>query len=173
MVALLCAVVFATVVGYGCYRVGHGLGYKDGERDGYNSGYNVGYHAGYEDKNRLVAQSIPDHVTAGVRTETKVIYKTVPYAGSDVKISTPPPVVDIEVNGKKTQIQQKQETADLAVKTEASVKIKIPERKWSAGIGTDGKRVAYMLKAPVRGAIGVWVAGSGREKVMGGVSISF
>jgi hypothetical protein len=168
------AVVAVILTAYGCYRYGHSKGYADGNRDGYNTGYNTGYHAGYEDKNRLVVASVPDHVTAGTKTETRIVYKTVPYSGADVKVTTPPPTVTVEVNGKKTEVAQKQETADLAVKTETAVKIKVPERRWTFGVGTDGHKATYMLKAPVSGAVGAWVAGGGRDnRVMGGVSVSF
>lgn len=133
---------------------------------GYDSGYNVaygrGYSDGYADKGKL-----PD-----VRTETKVVYQKVPYTGTDVQVRTEKPVVTVSVNGKKQEVQQHSETADLAVKTETSLNLKIPERRWKFGIGTDGKRPAYMLSAPVKNAVGVWVAGT-KEKVMGGVSLSF
>lgn len=168
------AVLLAALACYGCFCYGRHIGYTDGERDGYNSGYNTGYHAGYEDKNRLVVASVPDHVTAGTKTETRIVYKTVPYTGADVKVTTPPPTVTVEVNGKKTEVAQKQETADLALKTETAVKIRVPERRWTFGIGTDGHKATYMLKAPVSGAVGVWVAGGGRDnRVAGGVSVSF
>lgn len=96
-----------------------------------------------------------------------------PYNGNDVQIRTEKPVVTVSVNGKQQKIEQKTETADLQVKTESEVKIRIPERKWKIGIGTDGHKLAYMISAPLKDAVGVWVAGNGRNKIMGGVTISF
>ena len=137
------------------------VGYDNGHKDGYNKGYSDGY----EDRNKLADNST-------VKTETKIEYVKIPYNGNDVQIKTEPPKVTVEVNGKKQEIQQKQETADLAVKTESSLSIRIPERKWHVGIGTDGKHLAGTIKIPVKDAIGVWVSGT-KGKVMGGVSISF
>lgn len=161
--ALVAVAVIAAAIGasYLFYNRGHELGYHDGYRDGYN----IGYSAGYTDKGKLSENS--------VKTETKVVYQKIPYTGADVQLETPPPTVTVSVNGKKQEVVQHQETADLQVKTETDVKLKIPERRWTVGLGTDGRRAAYMLKAPVKGAVGLWIAGSGKSKVMGGVTVSF
>lgn len=142
---------------------------------GYNNGYDVGYKDGYQERNRLAlleGEKAKDAVQTHTKTETKIVYQKVPYNGNDVQIRTEKPVVTVDINGKKQQIQQKTETSDLAVKTETAVKIRVPERRWVFGVGTDGKRPMYMLKAPISGAVGAWVAG-GSHKFMGGVSISF
>ena len=143
--------------------------YNAGYTDGYNAAYSKGYSDGYADRNKLTDNS-------SVKTETKIVYEKVPYNGeSDVQVKTEAPKITLEINGKKQEIVQKEETAQLAVKSSTEVKLKIPERKWTAGIGSDGHGVSYMLKAPIKDAVGVWVAGStGRDKkVMGGISISF
>ena len=142
--------------------------YDEGYDFGHKDGYAKGYSDGYSDRNKLADNST-------VKTETKIEYVKIPYNGNDVQIKTEPPKVTVEVNGKKQEIKQKQETADLAVKTESSLSIRIPERKWTFGVGTDGHGVSYMLKAPVKDAVGVWIAGTGGrdKKIMGGVSISF
>lgn len=164
----LLLMAIALLIGYAIgSHIGKKAGYTDGHTIGYNEGYSKGYSDGYADKGKLTDNS-------AVKTETKIVYERIPYNGNDVQITTPPPTVTVEVNGKKQEIQQKQETADLQVKTETEVKLKIPERKWSIGIGTDGHKATYMLKAPIKGAVGAWVAGGGRDnRVMGGVSISF
>ncbi len=139
--------------------------YKDGYQTGYNEAYSKGYSDGYADKGK-----IPE-----VKTETKIVYEKIPYNGNDVQISTPPPTVTVSLNGKKQEVQQKQETADLQVKTETAVNLKLPERKTVVGIGTDGKHLSGMIKVPVKmgtDATGIWVAGT-KGKIMGGVSISF
>ena len=148
--------------------------YKDGYDAGYNEAYSKGYSDGYNDRNKLVQKEIADAVQASTKTETKIVYQTIPYNGNDVQIKTEKPVVTVDINGKQQQVQQHTETADLAVKTETAVKIKVPERRWSIGIGTDGKKAAYMLKFPVKGAVGGWVTAGGKDnRVMGGVSVSF
>ena len=162
-------IVIAVVVGGFVYSEKR---YDAGYNAGYNAAYSKGYSDGYADRNKLVAKEISDAVVANSKTETKIVYQTIPYNGNDVQVHTEKPVVTVKVNGKKQEVQQHSETADLAVKTETAVKIKVPERKWSGGIGTDGKKPMYMLKAPVKDAIGVWVAG-GSHKFMGGLSVSF
>lgn len=165
---LIAAVIALLIGGYFYAEKRYDAGYNAG----YNAAYSKGYSDGYADRNKLVAKEISDAVIAHSKTETKIVYQTIPYNGNDVQVHTEKPVVTVEVNGKKQEVQQHSETADLAVKTETAVQIKVPERKWSIGIGTDGKKPMYMLKAPVKDAIGVWVAG-GKGKVMGGLSISF
>lgn len=165
---LIAAVIALLIGGYFYAEKRYDAGYNAGHMDGYNKGYSDGY----ADRNKLVAKEISDAVVANSKTETKIVYQTIPYNGNDVQVHTEKPVVTVEVNGKKQEVQQHSETADLAVKTETAVKIKVPERRWSVGIGTDGKKPMYMLKAPVKDAIGVWVAG-GSKKFMGGLSVSF
>ena len=151
-------------------------GYYYGTRQykaGYDAGYKIGYDDGYKNANALKQKEIADAVATHSRTETKIVYQKIPYNGNDVQIKTEPPKVTVSVNGKQQEIQQKTETADLAVKTETAVAIKIPERKTSIGIGVDNdKKPAYMLKHNINGATGIWIAGS-KHKFMGGVSISF
>lgn len=141
------------------------IGHNYGEKK-YNDGYKLGYSAGYAEKNKLV------EVPGAVKTETKIVYEKIPYNGNDVQIKTEEPKVTVSINGKKQEVKQNVETADLAVKTETEVKLKIPERKWSVGIGTDGHKAVYMLKAPLKNAVGLWAAGN-RDKFMGGISVSF
>lgn len=167
-ILIIIIVLVAVLIGgyrYGCYQ--HDLGY--------DTGYDIGYRDGYQERNRLAlleGEKAKDAVQTHATTETKIIYQKVPYTGSDVQIRTEKPVVTVDINGKQQKVQQKTETADLAVKTETAVKIKVPERRWVFGIGTDGKKPMYLLKAPISGAVGAWVAG-GSHKLMGGVSISF
>ena len=157
----------------GLVIAGSAVGYMTGYENGHKTGYDAGYSAGYSDRNKLADKQIADAVTANTKTETRVIYQKIPYTGSDVQVRTEKPTVTVEVNGKQQEVKQHSETADLAVKTETAVKIRVPERRWKFGIGTDGRKPAYMLSAPLRGAIGAWVAGSGRDKIMGGLTISF
>lgn len=164
LICALCALLAGLYIGY---RFGVKRGLEDGYNNGYNAGYSAGYSAGYADKGAIQESS-------AVKTETKIEYIKIPYNGNDVQVTTPPPKVTVSVNGKKQEVNQKTETADLQVKTETDVKLKIPERRWSIGIGTDGHKATYMLKAPIKGAVGAWVAGGGRDnRIMGGVSVSF
>ena len=165
-------ILICVVILFCCLLGGYFYG-KEQYSKGYSKGYEIGYSEGYQNANMFKEKEIADAVQANTKTETKIVYQKIPYNGTDVQVKTEPPKVTVEVNGKKQEIQQKTETADLAVKTETSVKIKIPERRWKFGIGTDGKKPAFMLSAPIKGAVGVWVAGSTNKKIMGGVSISF
>lgn len=162
-------VVVAGIVG-SC--AGYSVAYEKYYKPRYQAGYDVGYTDGYQERNRLAQKEVADAIQSNTKTETKIVYQTIPYNGNDVQVTTEKPVVTVSVNGKQQQVQQHSETADLAVKTETAVAIKIPERRWTFGVGTDGKKPMYMLKAPISGAVGAWVAG-GRHKFMGGVSISF
>ena len=141
--------------------------------EGYNDGYRIGYEDGYEERN-----SIPNSVQTV--TETQVIYKEVPYTGHDVEIHTEKPVVTVAVNGKELKpIVQTTSTADLAVQTTSIVKLQVPEKRWSFGVGvSNDKKIAYMLKTPLKvgkntNNLGLWISGTGKKQVMGGVSISF
>ena len=61
------------------------------------------------------------------------------------------------------------------MKTTGVISVRVPERRWVAGIGYGkDRKVSYMLKAPIgKSAVGVWVAGSGKKNFMGGLSVSF
>jgi Zn-dependent metalloprotease len=166
-------VIIAVVLVIGAVIAGYMYGKKQ-YNAGYDKGYDIGYKDGYEERNMLASKEKPAVQTV---TETKVVYKEIPYNGTDVQVHTEKPVVTVSLNGKEQKIEQKTATADLAVKTETNVKLKLPEKRWSAGIGTDGKNVAYMLKTPLKVGkntdnLGMWVAGT-KGKVMGGISISF
>ena len=169
-ILIIVGIVFVIAAAFCVYRYG-----KQRYQCGYDDAYDIGYRDGYQERNRLAlleGEKAKDAVQTHTKTETKIVYKKVPYNGNDVQIRTEKPVITVDINGKKQKIQQKTETADLAVKTETAVKIKVPERRWVFGVGTDGKKPMYLLKAPISGAVGAWVAG-GSHKVMGGVSISF
>ena len=165
---LIIFILISIVIGYfyGEFR------YKKGYDYGYKIGYDYGYKMGYQERNKLAEKEIADAISQNTKTETKIVYQKIPYTGTDVQVKTETPKVTVSVNGKKQDIVQHSETADLAVKTETAVSVKIPERRWTIGIGTDGKKPMYMLKAPVKGAVGAWVAG-GSHKIMGGLSVSF
>lgn len=163
-ICIITAIVAVVLLGLHLQKKAYDAGYK--------AGYDVGYSDGYQNANAFKEKEIADAVAQNTKTETKIVYQKIPYNGNDVQIKTEKPVVTVEVNGKKQEIQQHSETADLAVKTETAVKIRIPERRWKLGVGTDGHSAAGMLSFPIKGAVGGWVAGS-KGKVMGGLSISF
>lgn len=157
---------------YTCFRHGYNKGYDKG----FSVGYDAGFKEGYKNGNALPVKEEPKVQTV---TETKVIYKEIPYNGTDVQVKTEKPVVNVTLNDKPLKpIEQTTSTADLAVKTETNVRLRIPEKRWSIGVGvSDDKSVAYMLKSPLKVGnsdnLGLWVAGSGKKRVMGGVTISF
>lgn len=141
-------------------------------------GYKAGWTAAIESTAYApAAPERPDTVQAQTavvsKTETVVRPKTASDTAS-VVVTTEKPVVAATVNGKPYTFDAKTEVLQTGVKTYGTVNIRVPERRWVVGLGTDGKRAAYMLKAPIgKSAVGLWVAGSGREKIMGGLSVSF
>lgn len=166
---ILIGIIVLVAVLVGGYRYGyyqHDLGYKAGWTAAVEATASVP--AVSEQQDTVQAQ------TAVVsKTETVVRPKTANDKAS-VVITTEKPVVTATVNGKAYDFKPQTEVLQTGVKTYGTVNIRIPERRWVVGLGTDGKRAAYMVKAPIgKSAVGIWVAGSGREKIMGGLSVSF
>lgn len=152
--------------------------YKRAYDSGYERGYDAGYTACAESMSVPIQVVKPDTVQASVgvatTTQTYVRPKTQQDSAS-VEIKTEAPKLVATVNGKKYDFKPQSEVLDTTVKTTGVINVKIPERRWTAGIGY-GKdhKVSYMLKAPIgKSALGVWVAGSGRKNIMGGLSVSF
>lgn len=141
-------------------------------------GYKAGWTAAIESTAPVPAvPAVPDTVQtqAAVVTQTDTVVR--PKTASDtasVVIKTEAPKVAATVNGKPYTFDAQTEVLQTGVKTFGTVNIRIPERRWTIGLGTDGRRAAYMVKAPIgKSAVGLWVAGSGRDKIMGGLSVSF
>lgn len=152
------------------------LGYKYGEKQ-YTAGYNAGY------TNALESVSIPIEVkqdtvqvgtTIATTTETYVKPKK-DVSEPSVVIKTEEPKITATVNGKKYDFKPQSQVLDTTITTTGTINVRIPERRWVVGVGySKDKSVGYMLKAPIgKSAVGVWVAGSGRKNVMGGLSVSF
>lgn len=160
-------VLVAVLIGgyrYGCYQ--HDLGYKAGWTAAIEATASVP--AVSEQQDTVQAQT-----AIVTQTETVVRPKTASDTAS-VVVKTEAPKVAVKVNDKTYDFKPQTEVLQTGVKTYGTVNIRIPERRWVVGLGTDGRRAAYMVKAPIgKSAVGLWVAGSGREKVMGGLSVSF
>ena len=160
-------VLVAAIVGgyrYGCYQ--RDLGYREGWTAAIESTASV-----------PAVPERPDTVQAqtAVVTQTETVVR--PKTASDkasVVVKTEAPKVAVKVNDKTYDFKPHTEVLQTGVRTYGTVNIRIPERRWVVGLGTDGRRAAYMVKAPIgKSAVGLWVAGSGREKIMGGLSVSF
>lgn len=167
MLIILAGIVSCLLLGSYCYG-------KDCYKDGYSQGYDAGWAAAQE---QLPKAQKPDTVEAIINAKTETVTairpKTSPTEPA-VIVKTEAPKVEARVNGKTYEFKPKTEVLDTSVKTTASLNIRIPERRWKLGIGIDNrKKPAYMLSAPIKGAVGVWVAGSDKDRIMGGVSISF
>ena len=153
-------------------------GYYYGTRQ-YRAGYDKGYVAGVES----VHNSVPDkkeadtvQTVATVQTEAKTVVR--PKTQQDtasVAVKVEQPKIVATVNGKKYDFKPQSEVLDTTVKTTGVISVRVPERRWVAGIGYGkDRKVSYMLKAPIgKSAVGVWVAGSGKKNFMGGLSVSF
>lgn len=149
------------------------VAYNTGKKDGYKDGYKIGYADGIKIETEKPKS---DTVQTVAKIETKTTTTVRPKTKDDtaeVVINTTPPVVKASVNGQKYEFKPQSEVLQTGIATTATLNIKVPERRWTIGLGTDGHKPAYMVKAPIKDAIGVWVAGSGKDKVMGGLSISF
>ena len=151
-------------------------GYFVGKNTGYKNGYDTGY-ANALESITPVEKPKPDtvQVATAIKTETETHVKPkTSEKQADVVVNTAPPVIHASVNGKKYDFKPKSEYLDTTVKTTGVINVKVPERKYTFGIGYGkDRKVSYMLKVPVKNAVGVWVAGSNKNNVMGGLSISF
>lgn len=160
--------------------VGVIVGYQCGKSDGYD----IGYKKGYGEAIAVVTPkpvNKPDVVSAGVAVQTTTTTTVRPKTQQEivsnapaVQINTKPPTVVASVNGNKYEFKPQSEILQTGVQTTAAINVKIPERRWSIGLGVSkNKKPAYMLKAPIKGAVGAWIAGQDKHNVMGGISISF
>lgn len=170
-ICIAVAIVAVVLLGLYCYK------------RAYDSGYKVGYDAGYtacaESMSVPIQVIKPDTVQASVGVATTTTTTVRPKTKEDtasVVVKTEAPKVTAVVNGKKYDFTPQNQVLETGVSTSASLSIRIPERRWTAGIGYGkDKKVSYMLKAPIgkSSALGVWVAGSGKSNFMGGLSVSF
>lgn len=152
-------------------------GYRYGENQ-YKKGYDAGYTACAESMSVPIVVQKPDTVQASVGVATTTTTTVRPKTKEDtasVVVKTEAPKVVATVNGKKYDFKPQSEVLDTTVKTTGVINVRIPERRWVVGVGySKDKSVGYMLKAPIgKSAVGVWVAGSGKKNVMGGLSVSF
>jgi hypothetical protein len=152
-------------------------GYYYGENQ-YKKGYDAGYTACAESMSVPIIVEKPDTVQAStaVATTTQTVVR--PKQSTDkasVVVKTEKPTIVATVNGKKYDFKPQSEVLDTTVKTTGVINVRIPERRWVVGVGySKDKSVGYMLKAPIgKSAVGLWVAGSGKKNVMGGLSVSF
>lgn len=160
--------ILCIVIAIGSYVYGKNNGYKDG----YEHGYAVALES-ITPIEKPKSDTVQTAVAIKTETETHVKPKT-SEKQEDVVIKTTPPVIHASVNGKKYDFKTQSEYLNTEIKTTGVINVNLPERKNVFGIGYGkDRKVSYMLKVPVKNAIGVWVAGSNKNNVMGGVSISF
>lgn len=168
----LAVAVAVAIIALGVYG-----GYRYGTRQ-YKSGYDAGYVAGVESVHSVPIKEKPDTVqtVATVKTETQTVVR--PKTQQDtasVAVKVEKPVITATVNGKKYDFKPQSEVLDTTVKTTGVISVRVPERRWTAGIGYGkDRKVSYMLKAPIcKSSVGLWVACSGKKNFMGGLSVSF
>ena len=152
-------------------------GYYYGTRQ-YRAGYDKGYVAGVESVHSVPIKEKPDTVqtVATVQTSTQTVVRPKTTASEpSVAVKVEQPKIVATVNGKKYDFKPQSQVLDTTISTTGVISVRVPERRWVAGIGYGkDKKVSYMLKAPIgKSAVGVWVAGSGKKNFMGGLSVSF
>ena len=172
MINRLYIVVAVAIIALGVYG-----GYRYGENQ-YKKGYDAGYTACAESMSVPIIVEKHDTVQASTAVTTTVTASVRQKQSTDkasVVVKTEEPKIVATVNGKKYDFKPKSEVLDTTVKTTGVINIRVPERRWVVGVGySKDKSVGYMLKAPIgKSAVGVWVAGSGKKNVMGGLSVSF
>lgn len=169
---LIAAVIAVILTAIACYYL-HYASYTRGYKTGYDAGYAEAVRAATAQRETAQRDTVTAH-TAVTTTTTTTVRPRQTASEPAVQVVTEAPKIVAAVNGKKYEFKPESEILQTGVKTTAAISVRIPERKWSIGLGTDGRKAAYMLKAPIgKSAVGVWVAGSGKHKIMGGVSISF
>lgn len=161
------------------------LTYFVGKNNGYDNGYKTGYDVGYANALESVTpvekpKNDTVQVATAVKTETQTTVRPktqqeITHNTPAVQITTKEPTVQATVNGKKYEFKPQSQILETGIATTATINVKIPERRWVAGVGYGkDKKVSYMLKAPIgKSAVGVWLAGQDKHNVMGGISISF
>ena len=172
MINRLYIAVAVAIIALGVYG-----GYCYGENQ-YKKGYNAGYTACAESMSVPIVVQKPDTVQASVGVATTTTTTVRPKTKEDtasVVVKTEAPKVVATVNGKKYDFKPQSQVLDTTITTTGTINVRIPERRWVVGVGySKDKSVGYMLKAPIgKSAVGVWVAGSGKKNVMGGLSVSF
>lgn len=135
---------------------------------------------------KIVEKEVPvERVVTQTVTKTDVRYVAKKSAADpDVDIKIPKQELTVYVNGQKQTIRKAdtekyvfdQNKLQLEQYSKAVVDIKIPTidktRRWSIGIGVGKDGAVYMVRGPLKGHIGAWVAGN-KKAIMGGVSFDF
>ena len=127
----------------------------------------------------------PQETPATATTETTATVEYTPKQtaqDADIELTTPPQVVTVSVNGRKQTIEKATDeryTFDknkltYTQKSTTDLNITVPDstRHWSIGVGVGRNGAAGLLRFPLRGHVGGWIAGD-RRSVMGGVSVNF
>lgn len=155
------------------FIMGVGFGYQSGSERGRKDGYDTAVALFQQRQNKETKTDVVSGTVTTVVEAATTVRPRVDGTEAAVQVAVEPSKTTVTVNDKKYEFNAKSEILQTGVRTETEVKLRIPERRWVVGLGTDGKKAAYMVKTPVKGAVGLWIAGSGRDKVMGGVTISF
>ena len=167
---IIFAVLGVILIALTCFFIGKDIGYK--------AGYDAGYTACAESMSVPIKVEMPDTVQASTAVSTTTHTVVRPKTSADtasVEVKTEAPKITATVNGKKYDFNSQTQVLGTTTTTTGVINVRIPERRWVVGVGySKDKSVGYMLKAPIgKSAVGVWVAGSGKKNVMGGLSVSF
>lgn len=133
----------------------------------------------------VAVESPVEHVVSQTKTVTDVRYVEKPSPSApEVNIKVPKQELTVAVNGKEQVIKKSdsekyvfdENQLRLEQNSKASLDITIPTvdktRKWSIGIGASRNGAAYLVRAPLKGHVGLWAVGD-KKTVMGGVTFDF
>ena len=103
-------------------------------------------------------------------------------ADADVQVTAPKQELTVSVNGKKQKIEKAEGERFVFDKNKltytqtssATIDLRVPDntRHWSAGIGIGKNGAAGMVRFPLKGNVGGWVAGD-RRNILAGIAVNF
>lgn len=147
--------------------------------------FGLGFYQGWVTAPEKIVEKPAEHVVTETVTKTDIHYvPKVTTADPDVDIKIPKQELTVYVNGQKQTIRKAdtekyvfdQNKLQLEQYGKASLDISIPTvdktRRWSIGIGAGKDGAAYMIRGPLKGHVGAWVAGN-KKTIMGGISFDF
>lgn len=126
-------------------------------------------------------EPVPAKAEQKTVTEIRYVEKESP-DDADVQVTAPKQELIISVNGRKQKIEKAEGERFVFDKNKltytqtssASIDLRVPDntRHWSIGVGIGKNGTAGMVRFPLKGNVGGWIAGDKRN-VLAGISVNF